>query len=214
MFDKEAAEKFDRIAKTDYEMVYPVIAGQIVEKTGLNEGLCVDLGSGPGSLAIAVARKTFFSVLSFDLSSSMSAVAMKNIIEAGLSDRVFAVTGNVEVIPFPDDSFDLAVSRGSMFFWKDKTAAFSEINRILRPGGWAYIGGGFGTPELAAAVKSKPGEIKRRREFKGKTEGRKFPPGDHNPESYHKALACAGISDYSLKKDSSGFWITFRKNPE
>jgi len=38
---------------------------------------------------------------------------------------------------------DIIVSRGSYQFWKNKTQAFKEIMRVLKPGGVAYIGRGF-----------------------------------------------------------------------
>ena len=55
-------------------------------------------------------------------------------------------------MPFPDDTVDLVVSRGSIFFWDDPAKGLSEVARVLRPGGKAYIGGGAGSgyPKWAA----------------------------------------------------------------
>jgi SAM-dependent methyltransferase len=51
-------------------------------------------------------------------------------------------TGNVELheamiedLPFPDASFDLAISNGALNLVPDKDAAFREIFRVLKPGG-------------------------------------------------------------------------------
>ena len=195
------------VAKTSFAPIYPVIAGQILEGTGICKGLCVDAGSGPGSLAIAIARISDLSVWSLDLSPHMTEIATENIREAGLSDRIRTINGDVQSLPFDDGSVDLVVSRGSVMFWKDKTAAFSEINRVLRPEGQAYIGGGFGTKELAEKIKRNPGEGRR---GKGQRHG---PPRDLNPENYHSALAAAGIRNYDLRRDDSGFWINIRKSP-
>lgn len=200
MFDQDAAVRFDRVAKTTFAPVYPVLAGQIVNRTGIREGRCADVGSGPGSLALALARATDLSLWSLDLSPAMTAIATANIQNAGLRDRVFPLTGDVQSLPFADGSIDLVASRGSMFFWENKVAAFSEIYRVLRPGGWACVGGGFGTAELARKIA---------RESKKKD--RRGPPGDHDPDHYRQALDQAHIRTYDMRKDDAGFWITIPK---
>jgi len=65
--------------------------------------------------------------------------------EKGLAERLFAVVGKAEQLPFPDNSVDLVVSRGSIFFWDDPAQGLREVYRVLRPGGKAYIGGGAGS---------------------------------------------------------------------
>lgn len=55
-------------------------------------------------------------------------------------DTVFA---DAQALPFKDNYADIIVSRGSFQFWKDKRLAFSEIYRVLKTGGIAFIGRGF-----------------------------------------------------------------------
>jgi len=43
--------------------------------------------------------------------------------------------GSVEALPLADASFDVVISNGSLNLVPDKDAAFSEIARVLRPGG-------------------------------------------------------------------------------
>jgi len=43
--------------------------------------------------------------------------------------------GSIEALPFDDDAFDLVISNGVLNLIPDKAAAFSEIARVLRPGG-------------------------------------------------------------------------------
>jgi ubiquinone/menaquinone biosynthesis C-methylase UbiE len=42
---------------------------------------------------------------------------------------------SAESLPFPDATFDVAVSNGVLNLVPDKDAAFREIRRVLRPGG-------------------------------------------------------------------------------
>jgi len=43
--------------------------------------------------------------------------------------------GSAEILPFKSATFDLVISNGALNLVLDKAAAFSEISRILRPGG-------------------------------------------------------------------------------
>jgi SAM-dependent methyltransferase len=52
---------------------------------------------------------------------------------------------SAERLPFPDGSFDKAVSLNSLYFWPQPEAAFREIARVLRPAGRLVIG--FEPPE-------------------------------------------------------------------
>jgi arsenite methyltransferase len=45
------------------------------------------------------------------------------------------VDGDVERLPFADESFDVAISNGVIDLISNKDAVFSELYRVLRPGG-------------------------------------------------------------------------------
>ena len=71
-----------------------------------------------------------------DLSSGMLQKAQLN-----LRDRrrrfAFAVI-DAQVIPFEDESFDAVIANHVLYHVPDRTKAFSEIRRVLRPGGRFY----------------------------------------------------------------------------
>ena len=48
--------------------------------------------------------------------------------------------GVVEALPFPDASFDVVASTNTVYFWPDLAPAFSELRRVLRPGGLLTLG--------------------------------------------------------------------------
>ncbi|WP_292364743.1 MULTISPECIES: class I SAM-dependent methyltransferase [unclassified Methanoculleus] len=204
-FDRDGAEDMDRIAKTIFAPVYPVIAQQIIERCGFSRGRCLDIGSGPGSLGIALAQASDLAVTLLDSSPEMIAVAGGNVREAGLSGRVALLSGDVHDIPLPDRSVDLAVSRGSLFFWEDLPRAFSEIHRVLAPGGKTYVGGGFGTAELRDAIAATM--------ERANPEWRSFRDrnlGTDNRERVAGILADLGFR-HRLVSDDSGFWIVMEK---
>jgi SAM-dependent methyltransferase len=45
----------------------------------------------------------------------------------------------VEVLPFPEGSFDLVVSTTSFDHWADQRAGLRECARVLAPGGWLVL---------------------------------------------------------------------------
>jgi ubiquinone/menaquinone biosynthesis C-methylase UbiE len=152
MSQKTDPYQMDRIARLAFAPVYPYLAQKIKEKFGINEGICLDLGSGPGSLAIAMARITDLDVIALDIQPEMIKIAQKNIVEAGLSHRIRTLNADVGSIPLDDNYADLIISRGSLFFWEDRVTTFGEIYRILKPGGVAYCGGGMGNKQIKAQV--------------------------------------------------------------
>lgn len=200
---------FDRIAKTIFASVYPAIAAQIIEETGIYKGVCIDIGCGGGYLGLALARRGAFTMTLLDPSVEMRRIAMRNSAEASLSDRVHIIEGSAEAIPLPGGGVDLAVSRGSVFFWKDPVQAFKEIHRILKPKGVAYIGGGFGSmairEEISGKMKERDGEPSWRRQVNDRIGPEALP-------RFRKIIADTGIPGARVSHDASkGLWITFIK---
>ncbi len=200
------ATEFNEIARNIFAPIYPVIARQAVECCGFDRGFCIDAGCGPGHLALALASVSGFRIDALDSSHDMLAYAEKNIREAGMSGRVRTVHGDVHALPYDDGSVDLVVSRGSVFFWDTPARAFAEIYRVLRPGGRSFIGGGFGTPELKAAITAKMRENDH--SWEDKVKGNMGPEKD---AELRKCLVDAQIPDVEIIWDESGFWILMRK---
>jgi ubiquinone/menaquinone biosynthesis C-methylase UbiE len=98
----------------------------------------LDIGSGPGLLALemAVAVGPSGKVSGIDSSDSMI-----NIARARCADQHWVEFQSAEAtkLPFPDGSFDAAVSTQVYEYVSDITAALAELHRVLRPGGRALI---------------------------------------------------------------------------
>ncbi len=110
-----------------------------------DNGFWVDLGAGRGQVAIPLIERTDNPVIMLDPNEQSMAEGLRIARERGMEHRLFAVVGVAEAMPFPDESVDLLVSRGSIFFWDDPAQGLREVDRVLRPGGKAYIGGGAGS---------------------------------------------------------------------
>ncbi len=95
--------------------------------------LVLDAGSGAGHTALAFAPHVA-RVTSVDLSPAMLAQGERLASERGLPNVEFR-QADVEALPFPDQSFDLIVSRYSAHHWPHPQQALCEFRRLLRPGG-------------------------------------------------------------------------------
>ncbi len=135
--------QFYSTARTLFAPVYPALARQLVQDYGLAKGIAVDLGGAEGSLAIELAKITDLTVYNVDIHPA--AVRLCNMLaeQNKLTGRVFALEADATNLPLRDGLADLVVSRNSLFYWSDRLAGFREAYRILKPGGVAYMGGGF-----------------------------------------------------------------------
>lgn len=185
--------------------IYAFYADRIVAHTGLTTGNCLDIGCGGGYLGLALAQITALDFVLFDQSPEMLLCAAENIAQFGCQSRVRTLRGQVQAIPLTDASIDLVVSRGSVPFWDDLATAFGEIHRVLRSGGYAYIGGGLGDPKTRAEV-----EERVRRQYPEWRQKARKPP-HHDNQHYSGALQAAGIQPFAVNRSDEGLWITFRK---
>ena len=51
----------------------------------------------------------------------------------------------LNALNLPDETFDLVFCRGAFFFFDPDHQFLREIDRVIRPEGFAFIGGGFGS---------------------------------------------------------------------
>ena len=96
----------------------------------------LDLGSGAGTDSLVAAQMVGWdgSVTGIDMTPEMLAAARASAAELGAPNVEF-VEGEAEALPFPDASFDVVISNGVIDLIPDKDAVFTEIFRVLRPGG-------------------------------------------------------------------------------
>jgi ubiquinone/menaquinone biosynthesis C-methylase UbiE len=205
-FDLEGAKEYTEIANQVFAPIYPVIARQIMDRCKIVEGLCLDVGTGPANLAIALAKITDLKTFAMDHSWHIFSMAEQNVKAAGLSDRIIPVVGDVHRMPFQDNIVSLVISRGSMRFWRNKPAAFREIHRILLPGGKGYVGGGMGSSQFSEEINQ--GMIKWGKQWK---KGRSNKYNKRDVTYFHEILRKAGFVHYEIILDDSGFWVYLEK---
>jgi ubiquinone/menaquinone biosynthesis C-methylase UbiE len=98
----------------------------------------LDAGCGAGHTALTFAPHVAH-VIAVDLAESMLAQGRRLAAERGIQNLEFR-PGDVEKLPFEDDSFDVITSRYSAHHWPNPQRALEEFRRVLRPNGLLLIG--------------------------------------------------------------------------
>jgi SAM-dependent methyltransferase len=100
----------------------------------------LDLGSGAGTDSLVAAQMVGERghVTGIDMTPAMLAKALAAAAEMGLANVEF-IEAEAERLPFPDESFEVVISNGVIDLIPDKDAVFSELNRVLVPGGRMQI---------------------------------------------------------------------------
>lgn len=100
--------------------------------------LDVGCGAGMDLLLAAIRVGPLGHAIGVDMTAGMRDKAAASARSAGLSN-VEVRAGDAETLPVPDGSVDIVISNGVLNLVPDKRRAYSEIARVLRPGGWLYL---------------------------------------------------------------------------
>ena len=200
------AETFLAISREVFAPLYPYYAERFLAESGITSGVCLDLGCGGGQLGLCVVAGSGCTVVLLDQSPAMLRAAAGHARDQGLAARAMPLTADVHALPFADNSIALAVSRGSLMFWKDLPKSFGEIRRVLSPGGRAFLGGGLGPPAMRASIC---------RQMAGRdprwAQGCPPPRPGTDPETHARLLRTAGIEDFTIAREEAGHWLVFGK---
>ena len=191
--------------------VYGPLAEQIVADfdLGTKEGVGIDLGSGPGTLIIELCSRTRLHWINADINPHFFPYFCRQAQQRGFSGRVSAVFADAHALPFRDNYADIIVSRGSFHFWQDKTQAFREIYRVLKPGAAAFIGRGFSRNlplEIAGKIRGEPG-------------GKMKYDVEKTADELYNIMNVLGIEEFKVHRPNPpgngnvnyGVWVQFHK---
>ena len=103
-----------------------------------NNSTVLDLASGSGDIAIAIAKNKTKVVMS-DINESMLEVGIANAIKSGVMSDITPVLLDAQQIPFVDNSFDIITISFGLRNVTNIALALSGVNRVLKPGGVAHI---------------------------------------------------------------------------
>jgi SAM-dependent methyltransferase len=159
LFRGPLRRQFDRLAPQWDEIIQPdhlAALERALEEVQPPPRRALDLGTGTGTAALAVARCfPDAEVAGVDLAGSMIVEARRKT-SPELADRVRFEVGDAAALPFEDGAFDLVTHANMIPF-------FDELARVVAPGGYVVFGfsGGSETPIYVDPGRLR-GELERR----------------------------------------------------
>jgi ubiquinone/menaquinone biosynthesis C-methylase UbiE len=136
--DEFGVQSYDRMQRSLRDKGW-IETKQIIQE-GINSGIALEIGPGPGYLGLDWLKKTEETRLKgLEISEAMIAIAQSNSAEYGFLDRVEYVKGDAQRMPFEDNYFDAVFSNGSLHEWVHPEEILNEIARVLKPKGKYYI---------------------------------------------------------------------------
>jgi arsenite methyltransferase len=148
----------------------------------------LDLGSGGGIDVLLSAQRVGPTGFAYglDMTDEMLGLARGNAADAGVTNVEF-LKGFIEQIPLPEESVDVVISNCVINLSVDKPQVFSEIHRVLRPGGR------IGISDIVAQDHLSTEERAERGDWVGCI------AGALSYTEYRTQLEAAGFSDISLE---------------
>jgi SAM-dependent methyltransferase len=121
-----------------------------ISRTRIGQGDTVlDVGCGPGGFC-RLAAKTGATTVGIDASEALIEIARERVPSARLD------VGDMQFLPYEDDTFDVVTAFNSLQYAADRAAALEEARRVARPGGIVHlvVWGREEHTELVAALRA------------------------------------------------------------
>lgn len=99
------------------------------------DDVVLDVATGTGAVALALARRYGCVVTAVDQSAEMLAVARRRVAAAGAEARIRLVEARAEDLPFEDGAFGALTFTYLLRYVEDPGATLRELARVVRPGG-------------------------------------------------------------------------------
>ncbi|MCL7414289.1 MAG: class I SAM-dependent methyltransferase [ANME-2 cluster archaeon] len=131
---------YSLIAKKNLIMgdLYKEVAYEVTST--ITSGNVLDVGTGPGYLPFEIARRSSgLEITGIEFSPGMVEIARKNASDRGLSDNVEFQLASAADLPFEDGHFDVVLSTLSLHHRLHPAEYITEIHRVLKIDGEAWI---------------------------------------------------------------------------
>ena len=124
----------------DFAAAAEKLTAQICSAANIKDNQRIlDVGCGfGGTLAYLNENYNDMELLGLNLDDRQLVRARKQV-HAIANNKIQFQQGNANVLPFPDNSFDVVLAVECIFHFPDRKQFFQEANRVLKPGGYLAL---------------------------------------------------------------------------
>ncbi len=149
----DTPEKWDAASRGYAEKVAPVMmeafADEVVDRLGVDaQTEALEVGAGSGALTETLAGRVK-SLLATDFAPAMVRLLEQRLQTAGAANVACRVMDG-QALEIEDAGFDRAACMFALMLFPDRAKGFSELRRVLRPGGRAVVSGWAGPDKFEA----------------------------------------------------------------
>ena len=187
-----------------WRKIYPYLAAQAMEYYGRSHGDVLELGPFSGGMSLELSR--LHPGLSVTLAAPDARVVdylREEIERSGLDRKPEVIRSELGSLVFPDCQFDLVLFRGAYFFLDEEGGILREVYRVLKEGGLAFVGGGYGRNTPQALID----EIAEESRVLNDRLGRKRVTGDQVKIIVNKS----GLTRRARIEQEGGLWLVIQK---
>jgi len=132
----EEAKRYDKHSRTGMRYHARRVVSAVKRLWGITEGKVLDVGTGPGNLAIEFAKTLpDAEVVAIDLSDAVLELARENAKQSEMHSTISFRKGDAEDLPLDDGTIDLVVSSFTLHLLDNPVRLLDEVQRVLTPGG-------------------------------------------------------------------------------
>jgi SAM-dependent methyltransferase len=203
MFDLDLVREINRL----WLPVYAGIARQVADHCSVHPAQILEIGSFSGGTGIELLRLFPKAVLTVVLEEqALAETFFEDWAEAlrGIDpQRIRTAGASLVPLDLPDNTYDIVFCRGVFFFLDTAGSVLREACRVLAPGGFAFLGGGFGahTPDALRAALADESRVK------NNALGRKM----YSHDEFRAAITNAGLDRHTTLITEGGLWALIQK---
>jgi len=188
-----------------WRKIYPYLASQIMESYQKDSGAVLELGPFSGGISVEMAKRhPGLNITIADESSQVLEGFKEEIRAEGLSDVIDIRKSVLDPLVFGNSEFDLVISRGVFFFLDAEGDLLREIFRVLKEGGMAFVGGGYGKDTPPGLINEIADESRELNDRLGRTRVR--------IEELGKIITRSGLDDHCKIVEEGGLWVVIDKS--
>ena len=122
------------------EVMESILARLLELSAGRETARLVDLGTGPGTIPIMIAKaRPGWQITAVDGAKSMLTIAGVSVKMAGVAERVKLHLADVKSTGLPEESFDIVFCSSVVHHMPDPGPLWQEIKRLAAPGALVFV---------------------------------------------------------------------------